>query len=115
MCNKFSFSPEVDLFASRNNNKLPIYFSDGPDPYASDFDAFAICWPQSVYAFPPINLIQKFLSSFIDQDIKYGLLISPFWPSQPYFATLLSLLIDNPLIFSASQALFEYAILKEIH
>ena len=63
---------------------------------------FTIPWPQSVYAFPPINLVQKFLSNFIDQKIEYGLLISPFWPSQPYFPTLLSLLIDNPLIFSAS-------------
>ena len=55
ICNIFSISPLVDLFASRLNNKLPNYFSEGPDPYASDFDAFMIPWPHSIYAFPQLT------------------------------------------------------------
>ena len=102
LCKKFSTFPVIDLFADRLNNKLPNYISEGPDPYASGFDAFILPWPQSIYAFPPVHLVNKFLNRFIAQDIKYGLLICPFWPSQPYFATLLNLLIDNPLIISAS-------------
>lgn len=102
ICKIFSISPLVDLFASRLNNKLPNYFSEGPDPYASDFDAFMIPWPHSIYAFPPIHLVQKVISRFLELNIEFGILISPFWPSQPYFSSLLSILIDNPLIISAS-------------
>ena len=37
------------------------------------------------------------------QEIEFGLLICPFWPSQPYFSNILEMLIDIPLIISASQ------------
>ena len=103
LCEKISFTPLIDLFASRINNKLKVYFSDGPDPFASGFDAFTIPWPGAVYAFPPIHLVNRFISSFMAQEIEFGLLICPFWPSQPYFSNILDMLIDIPLIFSASQ------------
>ena len=102
LCDRFSFIPVTDLFASRVNHKLPNYFSDGPDPFASGFDAFVMPWPESVYAFPPIHLVDKFITSFLNQKVKFGLIICPFWPSQPYFSTLLNLLIDDPFLFSAS-------------
>ena len=53
LCEIFNFNPEIDLFAFRINNKLPNYFSEGPDPFAIEFDAFINPWPQAVYAFPP--------------------------------------------------------------
>ena len=81
---------------------MPIYFSEGPDPYASEFDAFMIPWPHSIYAFPPIHLVQKVITRFLELKIEFGILISPYWPSQPYFSSLLGILIDNPLIISAS-------------
>ena len=34
ICNNISFMSEVDLFASRLNHKLPLYYSAGPDPSA---------------------------------------------------------------------------------
>ena len=46
--------------------------------------------------------MQVVLMHLIYLGPNFGLLICPFWPSQPFFATLLNLLIDNPLIFSAS-------------
>ena len=102
LCEIFNFNPEIDLFASRINNKLPNYFSEGPDPFAIEFDAFINPWPQAVYAFPPIHLVQQFITSFLDQEIEFGILICPIWPSQPYFSSLLNILIDTPLIISAS-------------
>ena len=103
LCNSFTIFPEIDLFASRLNYKLNIYFSEGPDPRSSGFDAFLMNWPNSVYAFPPITLIGKFLDKFLNDDISVALLISPFWPSQPYFPTLLETLADAPILFSASR------------
>ena len=95
----------IDLFASRLNNKVPIYFSEGPDPYADSFDAFVRPWPSCVYAFPPINLIGKFINRFLNLSIECGILVCPLWPSQPFFPVLLSILINNPLILPASQIL----------
>ena len=103
LCEKISFTPLIDLFASRINTKLKVYFSDGPDPFASGFDAFMLPWPGAVYAFPPIHLVNRFISSFMAQEIEFGLLICPFWPSQPYFSNILDMLIDIPFIISASQ------------
>ena len=100
------FSPLIlkyIFFASRINNKLPNYFSEGPDPFAIEFDAFINPWPPSVYAFPPIHLVQQFITHFLDQDIEFALLICPLWPSQPYFSSILNMLIDVPLIISASE------------
>ena len=102
ICKNFSFKPLVDLFASRLNHKVNNYYSEGPDPFASAFDAFITPWPHSVYAFPPIHLVQQFITTFLNQSIEFGLLICPFWPSQPYFPSLLNIMIDNPLIISAS-------------
>ena len=102
ICDRIIFSPVIDLFASRINHKLDNYFSEGPDPYASDFDAFVLPWPEYIYAFPPIHLVDNFITSFLNQKLKFGLLICPFWPSQPYFPTLLNMLIDDPFLFSAS-------------
>ena len=102
ICDRILFTPSVDLFASRINYKLKNYFSEGPDPFASGFDAFVLQWPDYIYAFPPIHLVDKFITRFSSQSIKFGLFICPFWPSQPYFPTLLSLLIDVPFLISAS-------------
>ena len=101
LCNHFNFSPSIDLFASRLNTKLPNFFSEGPDPLANGFNAFNLSWPDQVYAFPPINLISKFLTYFINYKIPLGLIITPFWPAQAYFPILLDLLIEQPIIFSA--------------
>ena len=102
ICDRIKFSPYSDLFASRINHKLENYFSEGPDPFASGFDAFVLPWPDNIYAFPPIHLVDKFITRFLIQKIKFGLLICPFWPSQQYFPTLLNMLIDDPFLISAS-------------
>ena len=105
ICDIIPFTPVVDLFASRLNHKLPAYYSAGPDPFAVHFDSLLWSWPDKVYAFPPIHFVDKFINRFLLLDITYGLLICPFWPSRPYFSTLLDLLIDDPLILSASALL----------
>ena len=103
LCNYFNFYPEIDLFASRLNFKVSSYISEGPDPFAFGFDAFTMPWPDSIYAFPPINLVHRFLSHFIYLNVPFGLVIVPFWPAQAFFPTLLDILINNPVIFSASR------------
>uniref|UniRef100_T1J6I4 Fucolectin tachylectin-4 pentraxin-1 domain-containing protein n=1 Tax=Strigamia maritima TaxID=126957 RepID=T1J6I4_STRMM len=47
--------PSIDLFASRLNFKLKIFYSWAPDPEASKIDAFAHFWSDFSYAFPPFS------------------------------------------------------------
>ena len=110
LCDHFSLTPKIDLFASRLNFKLPQYYSEGPDPQSSGFDAFLMPWPSSVYAFPPIHLVNRFLSRFIKLHIHTGLVIAPFWPSQAFFPLLLDLLIDSPVLFSVSRIRVPHAL-----
>ena len=103
LCSHFNILPKSDLFASSINFKVPFYYSEGPDPQSSGIDAFLMNWPDSIYAFPPINLVQRFLSYFLQFKIEMGLVIVPYWPAQPFFPILLDLLIDTPLLFSAAR------------
>ena len=98
-----SFSLDTDLFASRLNNKLSTYVSWHADPFSSSCNAFSLKWQGSVYLFPPLPLIDKVLCKFIEDNVTHGLLICPYWPSQPWFSKLLDLLIDFPLIFSTAE------------
>ena len=59
-------------------------------------------WSGIVYAFPPIKLVGKFLNKFIHESAHDAILISPYWPSQPYFPTFLDLLANNPILFPVS-------------
>ena len=46
--------PQIDLFATRFNNKLPLFVSPFPDPMASAVDALSLPWEDlDPYAFPP--------------------------------------------------------------
>lgn len=46
-----SFTPEIDLFASRLTAKLPHYVSWKYDPFSSHVDAFSIEWSNNIYIF----------------------------------------------------------------
>ena len=55
---KFQFQPEVDLFASRLNVKLPVFVSYHPDTEAMHINVFSISWQgRPFYAFPPFAVI----------------------------------------------------------
>ena len=52
--------PQVDLFATRFNNKLPQFVSPVPDPQAWAVDALSLSWEDlDPYAFPPAAILGK--------------------------------------------------------
>nr|CAH7758368.1 unnamed protein product [Callosobruchus chinensis] len=58
--------PEIDLFASRINNKCKKYISWFPDPNSCLVDAFTTCWSKYYfYAFPPFACIARVLEKII--------------------------------------------------
>lgn len=91
--------PEIDLFASRLNNKCDCFVSWHQDPESFAVDAFTLHWKRwFFYAFPPFSLILRVLRKIIS-DLAEGILIVPLWPSHPWYPLFTGLLTQPPLIF----------------
>ena len=93
-----SFCLSIDCFASRLNYKLPSFISWHFDPLSCSVNAFAENWSENVYLFPPLPLINRVISKFISDNVFQGLLITPFWPSSPWYSSLLNILIESPFL-----------------
>lgn len=97
--------PEVDLFASRLNTKCSSYVSWKRDPSAFNVDAFTIDWSSYYfYAFPPFSLILKSLRKIIN-DGAIGIMVVPYWKSQPWYPLFLSLACQDPVYLSPNEHL----------
>ena len=88
VCDTWGY-PNIDLFASRNNNQLPLYVSWGPDPFAKYVDAFSLNWREFkfVYIFPPFRLIARALQKVQAEKVR-AIIVTPMWPGQPWFPSL---------------------------
>lgn len=97
--------PEIDLFATRVNAKCKIFCSWFKDPEGSYVDAFTINWTKNYfYAFPPIALLPRVLQKIIAEK-SVGIVVIPFWTSQPWFPIFESLLIDEPIVLKPNKNL----------
>ena len=91
------FRPQVDLFATKFNHRLPLYVSPVPDPHALATDALSINWSLMIgYAFPPFPILAKVLRKARLENATL-ILVAPRWPAQPWFPDLLSLSHTQPL------------------
>lgn len=89
--------PNLDLFATRFNHKLPLYVSPVPDRQAFAIDALSMDWNHlHAYAFPPMILIPPILTK-IRQSCCKIVLIAPLWPQRPWFPEVLQLLVSAPI------------------
>ena len=96
---------ETDLFTSDWNARCPRYVSWFPQPRAWKVEALSISWKDlHGYAFPPFNLIKNCLTKLV-QDQSTVVLVSPYWPSQSWFPTILELTMDIPRVLEPSQSL----------
>ena len=88
----------VDLFATNQFHRLPVYFSPMKDPMSVGTDSMLHTWDNlQVYAFPSFSLIQKVLNKLSSSNNTDMTLIAPFWPQKPWFPDLLELLTYIPL------------------
>ena len=98
--------PEVDLFASPWNNKLPIFCALIPHVGVWHVDAFTLNWRDLVaYAFPPFALVTRVLMKVLADECRFCLLVAPLWPGQPWFPVLTRLLCDVPRLLPGRQDL----------
>ena len=74
--------PEVDLFATRFNHKLPKFVSPVPDRLAWAVDALSLQWKDlDAYAFPPTALLGQVVIKLLDRGCCRLILIAPGWPT----------------------------------
>lgn len=98
-------NPEFDLFASSQNYKCSRYASWKLDPYSETVDAFTFTWKNLYfYAFPPFSMITKVLQKIIT-DKAEGILVVPFWRSQPWYPLWTKLIVSNKIFFGPDKYL----------
>lgn len=97
--------PEIDLFATRLNKQIDIYCSWHPDPDARYVNAFSFSWTNMYgYINPPFSLIGRVVRK-ICQDQAECVLVTPVWPTQPWFNRVLEILVDHPVILPVTDNL----------
>jgi ribonuclease HI len=91
------FKPQVDLFATRFNRKCQIFVSPVPDSLALEVDALSMSLEGvEGYAYPPQQVIMRFLQRFqMTRNCKI-ILVAPFWPKQRWFPILMNLSREPP-------------------
>ena len=90
--------PNIDLFATRFNNKLPQFVSPVPDTLAVAVDALSLQWEGvDAYAFPPAAILGKVVEKLQDSHCKRIILIAPGWPNMPWFWDLVTMSTQIPL------------------
>ena len=91
--------PDIDLLATNTNTKCETFISWFPDPFALAVDAFTVCWSHfNFYVFPPFALIARVLRKIITDRAK-GIVVVPWWPTQPWYPLFNKLCISDILHF----------------
>ena len=97
LCSKWH-RPQIDLFATRFNHKLPRFVSPVPDTLAVAVDALTLPWEDlDAYAFPPTAILGKVVEKLLDSPCKRFILIAPGWPNMPWFWDLVTMSSQVPL------------------
>ena len=97
ICNQWH-RPQIDLFATRFNHKLPQFVSPVPDSLAVAVDALTLPWDDlDAYAFPPTAILGKVVQKLLDSPCKRLILIATGWPNMPWFWHLVTMSSQVPL------------------
>ena len=113
--NEGGFSPQVDLFATSLNTKLPLYVSPIPVPKAWAVDALNISWENLVvYAFPPTALLPKVVQKLQSQICRI-IFIAPGWPTKPWFWDLVEMSLDIPRQLPPIRTLLKQPLNNQYH
>ena len=107
--------PNLDLFATRLNHKLPLYVSPISDQKALTVDALTMNWNHiHGYAFPPFHLIPSVINKIRTAQCTV-VLIAPFWPNRTWFPELINLLISSTITLPIRPNLLEQLHGKFLH
>ena len=97
LCQKWH-QPQIDLFATRFNHKLPQFVSPVPDSLAVAVDTLTLPWEDlDAYAFPPTAILRKVVEKLVHSPCKRLILIAPGWPNMTWFWDLVNMSSQVPL------------------
>jgi hypothetical protein len=87
---QMNFEPQIDLFASQFNKKLPVYVSPYQDGMTPFTDAFTLDWTRwdQIYLFPPINVLSQVVAKLVEFPENQSImihLVAPRWPNATWF------------------------------
>ena len=100
---KLHVCPTIDLFASRYNHQVLVFVSWRPEPESFAVDAFTLNWHELQFScFPPFSVMAA-VSQKIVLKKATGIVVMPNWPTQPFYATSMKLLIDYPKFMRKSK------------
>ena len=112
---KLHVCPKIDLFASRYNHQVPVFVSWRPEPESFAVDAFTLNWHElQFYCFPPFSVMPAVLQKIVLEKAT-GIVVMPNWPTQPFYATAMKLLIDYPIFLRKSKRLLQLPGKTDIH
>ena len=107
--------PNVDLFATRLNKRLPLYVSPIPDANALAIDAMSVNWDgMHAYAFPPFALIPVIINKIRQHHCKI-VLVAPLWAEMSWFPDILRLLVAPPIRIPSVQNLLTQVDQRLVH
>lgn len=110
------FKPDIDLFATRFNHKLPKFISPFPDPLAHGLDAMTMDWNNLyLYAFPPFALVNQVMRKFEQTARCQLILVAPFWPTRNWFGTLIKYSKGDPLELPKWKKLLKQPVQETFH
>ena len=90
--------PQIDLLATRFNNKLPQFVSPVPNSLAWAVDALSPPWEDlDPHAFPPVAILGQVMAKLRDYPCRRIILIAPGWPNMPWFWDLVAMSGKIPL------------------
>lgn len=70
----------MDLFSTRFNRKLEVFFSVVLNPWAAAEDALQHPWDNlDIYAFPPFCLIRQVINKLMTSQNLRMTLVAPLW------------------------------------
>lgn len=100
LCRLLNTSPEVDLFASRQNRQVDRFFSYHHDYEALGTNCFHANWSRlgRVYAYPPPIMIPRLLQKLRRDGVKNAIVLVPLWMTQNWWPTMLEMLTCPPLL-----------------
>ena len=107
--------PMVDLFATKMNNKLPLYVSPVPDPNAMAVDALNISWQAlDGYVYCPVALIPKVVQKMRTYACRM-IVVAPGWPGMSWFWDLIELSTKPPLLLPHWETLLRQPFSHRFH
>ena len=96
--------PDIDLFASRLNKKLPKYVSWKPDPESTFIDAMDMSWENSfIYLFPPFSMLWPVVAKLEEDRVHRAIIVMPDWPTQSWYPRIMKKSLSKHITIPSSK------------